>query len=288
MEEGPIRKLLANLANYLQREEKGEKLNITEEEIEILLDVSQKEGVIDEEESEMLHSILQFKRVIIREIMTPRTEIAALDQDSTIEDVLKIANTEKFSRIPVYEENIDNVVGVIYMRDLLKYWGKKADTIKIIDICRKPFFVPETKNVEELFKEFKKKKTHMAIVIDEYGGTAGIVTFEDILEEIVGDIQDEYDFEEDEIIKVSNNSYIIDARIDLDEFEDYFETTIPREKYETLGGFIYHLTGKVPQRGDKVVFEGFEFEVDKGNDRKIDKVKLTVNRSFASEEASGS
>lgn len=279
-----IKKLLLNMSNYLQRENK-EKINVTEEEIETLLSVSEKEGIIDEEESEMLHSILQFKRIIIREIMTPRTEIAALEKNSTVEDVLRIVNTEKYSRIPVYEDNIDNVIGILYLRDLLRYWGRKPESINIIDICRKPFFVPETKNIEELFKEFKKKKTHMAIVIDEYGGTAGIVTFEDIIEEIVGDIQDEYDTEEEEIVKIDEKHYIIDARIDLDEFEDFFDTTFPKEKYETLGGFICHLTGKVPHLGEKVNFENFVFEIAKGSERKIEKVKVFVKEKAEPDES---
>ena len=280
MREGLISKLLENINNYLQREDRGEKLNITEEEIGILLDVSEREGVIDEDESDMLHSILRFKKIIIRETMTPRTEIAALEKNDTIEDVLRIANTEKYSRIPVYDEKIDNVVGILYLRDLLKYWGKKSDSINIMDICRKPFFVPETKNIEELFKEFKKKKTHMAVVIDEYGGTAGIVTFEDIIEEIVGDIQDEYDTDEEAIIKLDKSSYIVDARIDIDEFDDYFETMLPRDKYETLGGFICHLTGKVPLKGDTVDFEQFSFEVQSGNDRKIDKLRVFIDEDY--------
>jgi magnesium and cobalt transporter len=280
LEEGPISKLLVNLSNYLQRENKDEKLNITEEEVKLLLDVSEKEGVIDEEESDMLQSILRFKKIIIRETMTPRTEITALEKNSTLEDILRIANTEKFSRIPVFEENIDNVVGILYLRDLLKHWGKKPEDINIMDICRKPFFVPETKSIEELFKEFKLKKTHMAIVIDEYGGTAGIVTFEDILEEIVGDIQDEYDSDEEEIIKISENCYIVDARIDIDKFDDYFETQLPREKYETVGGFIHHLTGKVPQKGERAEFKNLTFEIVQGSDRRIEKIKVFVNEDY--------
>ncbi len=283
-DEGLIKKLLVNLSNYFQSDNKDEKLNITEEEIGIILDASEKEGIIDEDESEMLHSILEFKRIIIREIMTPRTQIAALEKVSTIEDVLRIVNTERYSRIPVYDENVDNIIGILYLRDLLKYWGKKSESINIIDICRKPFFVPETKNIEELFKEFKNKKMHMAIVIDEYGGTAGIVTFEDILEEIVGDIQDEYDSDEEEIIEIDDGSYIVDARIDLDEFEDYFDTTLPREKYETLSGFIYHLTGKVPEKGEEVSYNGFVFKIIKGSERKIDKIKVIVHAKEATDD----
>jgi magnesium and cobalt transporter len=286
LEEGLIKimkKLFINLSNYLQRENK-EKINITEEEIETLLSASEKEGIIDEEESEMLHSILQFKKIIIREIMTPRTEIAALEKNSTVEDVLRIANTEKYSRIPIYEDSVDNVVGILYLRDLLRYWGRKSESIDLIDICRKPFFVPETKNVEELFKEFKKRKTHMAIVIDEYGGTAGIVTFEDILEEIVGDIQDEYDTDEEEITKIDENCFIVDAHIDLDEFDDHFNTTLPKEKYETLSGFICHLTGKVPHIGEKVSYENLVFEISKGSDRKIEKVKVFVEKAAEPDE----
>jgi CBS domain containing-hemolysin-like protein len=282
LEEGLISKLLENLSNYVQKENKEGKLKITEEEIGLLLDASEQEGIIDEEESDMLHSILRFKKIIIRETMTPRTEITALEKNSTIEDILRIANTERHSRIPVYEENIDNVVGILYLRDLLKYWGKPPESIDLMSICRKPFFVPETKNIEELFKEFKKKRTHIAIVIDEYGGTAGVVTFEDILEEIVGDIQDEYDSDEEDIIKIDDNCYIVDARIGIDEFDDHFDTELPREKYETLGGFIYHLTGKVPQIGEKVTFEDFVFEINKGTDRKIDKIKVFVNRTAGS------
>ncbi len=284
MEDGPIKRLLLNLNNYLHSENKDEKLNITEEEIEILLDVSEKEGVIDEDESEMLHSILQFKNIIIREIMKPRTEIIALSKESTIADVLDIASNENFSRIPVYEGSVDNVVGILYLRDLLQYWGRAPESINLMQICRTPFFVPETKNVEELFKEFKKKRTHMAIVIDEYGGTAGIVTFEDILEEIVGDIKDEYDDEKEEIVKLSENCYSVDARIDLDEFDDFFHTELPKEKYETLGGFIFHLTGKVPTIGEKIDYEHFSFEITEGNERRVDKVKVYVNVPTDSDE----
>ena len=236
----------------------------TEEEIMTMLDASEKEGTIETEEKEMLYSVLEFGDTLVGEVMVPRIDIVALDIETPLEDAVKSFMDSGHSRIPVYEENIDNIKGVLYAKDLLNLWGKGDGSSKLIrEIMRKGFFVPESKRADELLKELKTSKVHMAIVVDEYGGTAGLVTFEDLIEEIIGDIQDEYDLHEEvEYVQNGENAYTVDGSMNLDDFNDLLEVEIPTEDSNTLGGFLFEQFGRVPEVGEKIEYENLTLRVE--------------------------
>ena len=249
---------------------------LTQEYIETIIDSGQETGLIDEEGNEMIHRILEMKDVVVREVMVPRTDILALEVGSSIEDITKLVVKAGHSRVPVYDETIDNIVGIVYAKDLLKYLISKTKNGKIRDIMRKPLFVPETKNIDELFKELKSKRIHIAIVVDEYGGTSGLVTIEDLIEEIVGDIQDEHDAEEEVFAKVSEGSYIADAKIDIDELSEKLDIEIPKEDYDTLGGFLVHMSNNIPSVMDEITYKNILFTVIEADERKVSKVGIKI------------
>jgi len=186
--------------------------------------------------------------------------------------------------MPVYEETIDNIIGLVYAKDLLKYWGMEASAVNLTNIIRTPYFVPEAKNLEELLQEFKRKRMHIAIVIDEYGGTSGLVTIEDILEQIVGDIQDEYDLEEEWIIQEKDGSVVVDARLPVEELEDHLMIEIEREKFDTVSGYIYHLTGRIPHVQEEIDAGAFRMVIVDADERKIKKVRI-IRKSEETEES---
>ncbi len=257
----------------------GGKINkrpfVTEEEIKLMVNVGAEEAEIEEEEKEMIHSIFEFGDTIVREVMVPRPDMIAVENSATIEEVLDLIIKVGHSRIPIYEESIDNVVGLIYAKDLLIYLnqtkpGKKATVLK--ELMRSPYFVPETKRVSELLKEMQLKKMHMAVVLDEYGGTAGLVTIEDLLEEIVGEIFDEYDLEETMVEVLSSDSYRLDARAPMDEARELLGVDLPEYGGETIGGFVYDLIGHSPVAGEVVKYNNLRFEVEKVVGRRITKI----------------
>ncbi len=253
---------------------------ITEDEIEFMINVGEEEGILEDETKEMMHNIMDIKDISVKEIMVPRTEMVAVSIDSTIDDVLKVIEEYEFSRIPVYENDLDHIAGILYVKDLIMYAkeGLKNLNIDLKNMIKEPFFVPETKNIYDLFKEFQSKRVHLAIVIDEYGGVAGIATMEDILEEIVGEIRDEYDSaEEDEFVEVNENTFLVDAGMDLDDFCEKLgiEKTEDMEDYETVGGLIYDLADKIPSEGEELDFgDKFRIKVLKTEGNKIVKVEV--------------
>ncbi len=253
---------------------------ITEDEIEFMINVGEEEGILEDETKEMMHNIMDIKDISVKEIMVPRTEMVAVSIESTIDDVLKVIEEYEYSRIPVYENDLDHIAGILYVKDLIMYAkeGLKNLNIDLKNMIKKPFFVPETKNIYDLFKEFQSKRVHLAIVIDEYGGVAGIATMEDILEEIVGEIRDEYDSaEEDEFVEVNENTFIVDAGMDLDDFCEKLdiEKTEDMEDYETVGGLIYDLADKIPSEGEELDFtDKFRIKVIKTEGNKIVKVEV--------------
>ncbi|MDT8318197.1 MAG: hemolysin family protein [bacterium] len=259
------------------------KRGVTQEDIETIIDSGQKTGLIDEDGNEMIHRILEMKDVVVREVMVPRTDILALEVNSSIEDVIKLVVNEGHSRVPVYDETIDKIVGIVYAKDLLKHLIGNKKSQKIIDIMRKPLFVPETKNIDELFKELKNKHIHIAIVVDEYGGTSGLVTIEDLIEEIVGDIQDEHDAEEEEFAKVGEDSYIADAKIDIDDLSEKINVEIPKEDFDTLGGFLVHMSNNIPSVRDEIAYKNILFTVIDADERKVSKVGIKIISESASD-----
>jgi putative hemolysin len=230
--------------------------------------------IIEEEERQMIRGIIEMEDTIAREIMAPRIDIVALDVSETIDDALSLIVEKGFSRIPLYDETIDNVVGIIYAKDLLRCITEdRRPALK--DIARPPYFIPESKRVDELLAELRQSKVHIAIVVDEYGGTAGLVTIEDLLEEIVGEIQDEYDREEAPIERVNESEAILDARVSIDALSELFGFETDAEDYDTIGGFVYHHLGKVPVAGDEVRVDGLTLRVLSVLGRRIKKVRAT-------------
>ncbi|HHS97869.1 MAG TPA: HlyC/CorC family transporter [Chloroflexi bacterium] len=246
---------------------------ISEEEIKTLVDAGEEEGIIEEEEREMIYSIFAFGDTLAREVMVPRIDIVALDVDTPLPEAVERVVEAGHSRIPVYEGSIDNIVGLLYAKDLLAYLRDGHTDLSLREILRPAYFVPETKKVDDLLREMQQHRIHMAIVVDEYGGTAGLVTVEDILEEIVGEIQDEYDEEEPVFEQIGEGEYIIDARMDLDDVNELLGTELSSEAGETLGGLIYCTLGKVPEPGDRLQVDGLEIEVLTVKGRRIGKVR---------------
>jgi len=235
--------------------------------------------VIDQEEHEMIHGIFGLKAAVVREVMVPRTDIKCVSSKAKIEDIIDLIISEGHSRIPVFEDKIDNIVGVVYAKDLLEFWGKCGEEIPLERVMRQPYFIPETKRLEELLKEFKEKRVHMAIVVDEYGGLSGLVTIEDLIEEVFGEIEDEYDQGVDgRIIPLDDNSVSVDAKLEIEKLESFFDIEIQKENFETVGGFIFHLLGRVPKAGERVSFGDLIMSVESADGRKIGRVKITRSK----------
>jgi magnesium and cobalt transporter len=246
----------------------------SEEELQELIDASEQQGIIDEEEGDMLQSILELDETILREIMVPRTDMTCVGSEAPLSEVLNIILESGHTRIPIYKGNIDNIIGLVYAKDLLRYWGRPLDKIALDEVLRQPYLVPESKKVADLLKEFRETRVHIAIVIDEYGGTSGLVTIEDLLEEIVGDIQDEYDLEDEWLIEEDNGSLLVNARLDIEDFEDYYDVEVKREMFDTIGGYIVEHCGRVPAVGERVFIDGFEIEIVQGSPRVIRQVRI--------------
>jgi putative hemolysin len=251
---------------------------ISEEDLEALQMVADSDEVLEEEEREMIHRIWELPDTLVHEIMVPRTEMVCLDVNADIKKVLDVAVESGHSRIPVYQDTIDNIIGVLYVKDLLRCWRDGISQVNLAEVIREPFFVPEMKNVKDLFRELRFSKRHIAIVVDEYGGTAGIVTLEDILEEIVGDIQDEYDLEEKRFQKLDENSYAVDARMDLHEVNETLGIELPADEVESIGGLLVELLGRVPDPGDEAEYGGVKFTVLEADERKVIRVRIDMPR----------
>ena len=255
---------------------------ITEEEIKTLVDAGEEEGVIEEGEKEMIYSIFQFGETLAREVMVPRIDMLALEVDTPLQQALGVVIEAGHSRIPVFEETVDHIVGLLYAKDLLAHLGEGGEKPRLRDVLRPPYFVPETKKVDDLLREMQQRRVHMAVVVDEYGGTAGVVTVEDILEEIVGEIQDEYDAEEPVFQKVGEAEYILDARMDLDDANQLLGADLPTELGDTLGGLIYSILGKVPAPGEQLRVDHLLIEVLTVTGRRIRKVRVRRERTEGS------
>jgi CBS domain containing-hemolysin-like protein len=246
---------------------------VTEEELHELMEASEEEGLINGDESEMIRAIFTFGETVVREVMVPRTDMACIPADATSEELIATIIGCGHSRIPVYEGTVDNITGVLYAKDLLRCWGEKSASLDIRKLARPPFYIPESKKLEELLQEFKKRRVHIAIVIDEYGGTSGLITIEDLLEQIVGDIQDEFDSEEELVQLQADGTTVVDARLSIEEFEQVFDVEVEREKFDTVGGLIFYLLGRIPRSGDKVTCRGILLTVLSAGERRIGKLR---------------
>lgn len=275
----PFVKLLSVSTNFVVRlfgvDPGADEKRVTEEEIRMLVDVGEEKGTIHESEKEMINNIFEFDNKIVSDIMTHRTDIAGIPIDSSLQDVLDTVKRKKFTRFPVYEDNIDNIIGILNVKDLLFLLEDNNQDFDLKHLLRQPYFVPESKKTDELFKELQSTKTHMAVAIDEYGGTAGIVTIEDLIEEIVGNIFDEYDEEEKEFEKLDENTYLINGVASLERVEDFLEVELPVEDYDTLSGFLIGQLGRIPGENEnpEIEFNGLVFKVEEMVEKRIAKVK---------------
>ena len=255
--------------------------NNIEEEVMQTLEESQAQGEIKEESKMLINSIFEFDDKLAYEIMTPRTDVLSIDVDDECDEYLEDLISLKHSRIPVYEGDSDNIIGILHIKDfLLKCYLDKSDSCDIRPLLRKPYFVPETKNIDKLFFEMQEQKQQMSILIDEYGGFSGIVTIEDIIEEIVGDIDDEYDDEEEVIVKVDDSTFIADGDVSLDDLNDELDISLESENSETIGGFIIDILGEIPDEEDVdriVEFENYVFKILSVADRRIERVEIKIN-----------
>ena len=277
----PFVKLLTfstNIVSKLFGVGEAEEEVVTEEEIKMMIAEGEEKGTIERGEKQLLNNVFEFNDIIVSEIMTPRTDMYAIDINKNLREMLDEIDEFKYSRIPVYNESIDDIEGVLFVKDILKPL-KDNEEIDIRKIIREPYFIPESKDIDELFKEMQQNKVQMAIVIDEYGGTAGLITMEDIIEELVGNIFDEYDEEELDIKKIDENTYIVNGMITSYELKKIFDVELPEGDYETLSGYLLDKLGRIPEEDEHPVIEdeNLTYRVEEIEDRRIKYVKVCRN-----------
>ncbi len=279
----PFVKILSMSTNGIVRlfgiDPAADEEQVTEEEILMMVDVGEEKGVIENAQSEMINNIFEFDDIDAGDIMTHRVDMTAVEADEPISEIIKVAVEDGYSRIPVYDDDPDNIIGVVYIKDLLPFVGKELPEKKTIrEVMRDAYFIPETKRCDELFEEMSAKRVQMAIVVDEYGGTAGLLTLEDIVESIVGNIHDEYDTEEEEISKINDTTFTVDGTTDLDEIDELVGADIPEGDYDTVAGFIISKLGFLPKDGDMdtVELENLKFTVLSVEDKRIAKVRIDI------------
>ena len=255
-----------------------EKIFDSEEELIILAELGEEEGTLQEEESDMIQSIFDFKEKTVGEIITPRVDIVSLKSDESIDKAMDIIGERQFSKIPIYKDTIDNIKGILYAKDIIPYLMGSRPNVNLQTLARQPFFVPETKPIDDLMEEFKLRKTSIAIVVDEWGGTEGLVTLEDVVEEVMGEIRDPYDQEESNAIKQSDGSFIVDGSINIYDLEEETDIEFPEERdYDTLGGFILDILTDIPKTGEMVEFNNMVFTVQTIENNRIGKIKIQIN-----------
>ena len=249
---------------------------VTEEELKLLLYVGEQEGIVEQEEREMIHGILEMTDKSVREVMVPRVDIVAVEATDLIADVIKVVIEYGFSRIPIYEDNVDNIVGVVYAKDLLRHGVVGDDQRPLKAVAREPYYTPEAKRVGELLREMKERKVHIAVVVEEHGGTAGIVTFEDLIEEIVGPIRDEYDMREvEELQIVSDSEVVVSARFPVDDLKEELDLQVPAVDADTVGGLVYELLGEIPKVGATIQLGDATLTVESIRRQGIQTVRIT-------------
>ena len=277
----PFVKLLTASTNMISKifgVSEAEEEIVTEEEIKMMIDEGEEKGTIEQSEKELLNNVFAFNDIIVSEVMTPRTDMYAIEINEDLNNILDTIDEYKYSRIPVYEESIDNIEGILFIKDILKI-VKNNEEVHIRDIMREPYFVPESKEIDDLFRELQKSKQQMAIVIDEYGGTAGLITMEDIIEELMGNILDEYDDEEVDYQKLDENTYMISGSSTLYDIKKIFDVEIPEGDYETLSGYLLEKLGRIPEEDEKPIIEDekLTYKIEEYEDKRILYVKVCKN-----------
>ena len=276
----PLSKLIAQSTNTLERVIPKSAQTFSSDDIKMMAEVSEQEGSIKEDEREIIENVIEFGSITVREIMTSRVNIIGVSMEDSLANVLERIRKHSLSRMPLYENDLDTIHGVIYAKDILPFIQAEGEEtiINWKTISRKALFIPITKKLDDLLRDFQQEKTHMAVVVDEYGGTEGVVTMDDILEELVGEMVDESDEEENMYKRFKNGMYVFDAQIDLDDMEEILECSLTSEEddFETLGGLIYHLTESLPTVGERVIFNELELTVHSVQKNRIKKVRVKV------------
>jgi len=285
----PLIVFMRGLTRFLIRMVGGrlpqEKNRITEEELKSLVLAGREEGTLEESELQMLHSVFEFDETVVREIMVPRIDIRALEVDERFDGVIEVARETGYSRLPVCEDSLDQIVGILNIKDLLTRIDRQGggEDFDLRGVVRPAYFVPESKKVNQLLGEFRRNQVHMAIVVDEYGGTSGLITLEDILEQIVGEIQDEYDQERDWVLKIRDGTYLVDARIDLDDLAERLDRELPTEAYDSLGGMAVEEMGKIPDEGEQFHWDDMTFVVVSADPKRVKKIRIQTKQPRSSD-----
>jgi CBS domain containing-hemolysin-like protein len=276
--------LIEQVRSLFRKKDETPPESVLERDFQDLIDQGEEQGLLTQEQGEMIQSIFEFKDTIVREVMVPRTEMLAVSSDVSIQDIIDLTLAHGHSRLPIYQENPDNIVGMLHVKDLLPYWHLPPDQPIPPEIIRKTTFIPETKKIVHLFRELRQQKIHMAVVLDEYGGTSGLVTMEDLIEEIIGEIEDEYDRQEPRLKFLEDGRVEADARLEIEEFENYFELKIEEKNFESVGGLIIHILGRVPAVGEKVHFQDLEMTILEADKRRIRRLLVERKGVTPSEE----
>jgi CBS domain containing-hemolysin-like protein len=246
---------------------------VSEEDIRAMAEAGSEEGAIEEEEKDLIHSIFEFGDTVVREVMTPLPDVKALDENATTEEFLDLVIREGLSRIPIYHEEVNEVTGVVYAKDVLRVTRQgDGEQKKLQEVARKAVFTPESKKVNDLLKDMQKEKFHLAMVVDEYGSLVGLVTLEDLLEEIVGEIEDEYDRAEPDIEPTADGRFRVNGRLSVDELNEFLESELPSEEWDTVGGLMMGILGHLPSQGEQCEFDGLRFTAERVQGRRISKV----------------
>ncbi|MDD3579801.1 MAG: hemolysin family protein [Desulfobacca sp.] len=284
--DSPRSGLLKRLWHHWTRRRSVEQPADIEKEIQTIIDQGEERGFITRQEGQMIESIFKFRDTLVREIMVPRVDMTCVAQDTAIKEITSLVLARGHSRLPVFQGDIDHIVGILLAKDLLVFWNLPESEQDLARVLRAPFFIPESKKISDLLRDFVEKKIQIAIVIDEYGGTSGLITIEDILEEIVGEIYDEYDFEEPRLIAQEDHSVIVDARLDIEELASYFNIPCPEGEFESVGGLLIQHLGRVPKVNDQVRVNNLDFIVVAADDRRVKKIRVQPITSPASDDLS--
>jgi len=272
-----FKSVISTLYYFSGKKSVKEKKEITEEDLISMIDAGKDEGVIEEEEKEMIRNIFEFGDTMVKEVMVPRVDMACIPVDTKLNSILRLIKKIGHSRIPVYEETIDNIIGILYAKDLLgiyEKWYTSKEKFDLNQVIREAYFVPENKKIDDLLDIFQKDRIQIAIAIDEYGGTAGLITMEDVVEEVVGEIIDEYDKEIKLFEMIGDNTVIADGIIDIEKINEILNIEIPENDFETLAGFIFDLLGRVPKKGEKIKYQNFQMIIEQVVKNRIRRVKM--------------
>ncbi|MEO8216745.1 MAG: hemolysin family protein [Acidobacteriota bacterium] len=280
----PLRRLIETVE--IRREDLPEDESNREEEVQAYIDVGEEEGILEEGEGKLLQSIVDFGDRVARELMTPRIDMLAFDVENSMEELARLFNESKYSRIPIYEKNVDKIIGIVHVKDVFDVYLKDG-TMTVRELARPAYFIQETKKVAELLREFQIEHQQIAIVLDEYGGTAGIVSIEDVIEEIVGEISDEHEDEEQTLVQIDDANYLVNGMVKVEELEDLFGVELSGENYETVAGLIFTESGRVPKTGDVIRKGGLLFGVERADRKRIYRVRVSRDPEWVAPERNG-